>query len=359
MEQSNIADMLDLLIRPAFCVKDGVITHINHAAESLALRAGDEIAPLLHTGAEEYNNYTDGQLYLTLKIHGTCQGASVTRDRLGNIFVLEQDADQAELRSMALCARELRDPLASVMTVADDLFPLVGTGDDPAAQEQLARINRGLFQMLRVISNMSDAARYAGENVSHFETRNITAIFDEVFSKAGALVNQTDVQLRFTNLTRDLYCLVDTEKLERAIYNLLSNAVKFTPRGGFIDAKVIRRGQMLYLTVQDSGAGVDPKVRKNVYTRYLRQPGVEDSRFGIGLGMVLIRAAAAAHGGTVLLEHPEGMGARFTMTMSIRQNSGELRSNILMVDYAGERDHALIEFSESLPSRLYEKENIN
>jgi hypothetical protein len=75
--------------------------------------------------------------------------------------------------------------------------------------------------------------------------------------------------------------------------------------------------------------------------------------------MVLIRSAAAAHGGTVLMEHPEGMGARITMSLAIRQTSGQLRSNVLMVDYAGERDHGLIELAESLPARLYEKESIN
>jgi K+-sensing histidine kinase KdpD len=213
--------------------------------------------------------------------------------------------------------------------------------------------------MLRVISNMSDAARYARETDGRFEMRNVPALFQEIFSKAGELVEQTDVKLRFQNLEKELYSLVDPEKLERAIYNLLSNAVKFTPRGGSIEIKLTQRGNKLYLTVQDTGSGVDPKVRGNVYSRYLRQPGLEDGRFGIGLGMVLIRSAASAHNGTVLMEHPEGMGARITMTMTIRQTSTTLRSNILKVDYAGERDHGLIELADSLPSRLYEKEYIN
>lgn len=360
MEQfNNTTDMLDLMIRPAFRVKDGVITHVNQAAQSFMLSEGDTINPLLHTGQEEYAQFSNGQLYLTLNIGGTPVGASVTKESDGDIFVMEQGSDQAELQSMALAARELRDPLASVMTVADRLFPLVSAQDDPNTQEQLARINRGLFQMLRVISNMSDAARYARETNGHFEIRNITAIFEEVFSKAAVLVNQTDIALRFTNLTEDILCLVDAEKIERAVYNLLSNAVKFTPQGGFIEAKLTRKGTKLYLTMQDSGTGVDPKVRGNVYSRYLRQPGVEDGRFGIGLGMVLIRSAAAAHGGTVLMEHPQGMGARITMSMSIRQSGSNLRSNILMVDYAGERDHGLIELAESLPARLYEKDYIN
>ena len=45
--------MLDLLIRPAFCIKDGVIVRINKAAEGLALELGTQIADLLATGQEE------------------------------------------------------------------------------------------------------------------------------------------------------------------------------------------------------------------------------------------------------------------------------------------------------------------
>ena len=45
------------------------------------------------------------------------------------------------------------------------------------------------------------------------------------------------------------------------------------------------------------------------------------------------------------------------MTMSIRQSKqATLRSNVLRVDYAGERDHALTELSDCLPVSLYKKE---
>lgn len=359
MEQlQDIIGMLDLMVRPAFCVKDGIITGINQGAKSHLVCMDTPIGELLLTGREEYAEFTDGCLYLTLDLCGQRTGASVTKRNDFDIFVLEQDADQAELHAMALAAQELREPLASVMTVADRLFPVVS--GDAGSQEQVARINRGLFQMLRVISNMSDAARYRQESESILEIRDVTAIFEELFRNAAALIGQTDIQVTFQNLPHRVFTLADEEKLERAVYNILSNAIKFTPRGGTIAAKLTQRGRMLYLTVQDSGCGVDPAVRPNIHSRYLREPGVEDGRFGIGLGMVLIRSAAAAHGGTVLMEHPEGSGARITMTMVIRQdNSDMLRSNILKVDYAGERDHGLIELVDALPAVLYKKENIN
>lgn len=117
---------------------------------------------------------------------------------------------------------------------------------------------------------------------------------------------------------------------------------------------------MLYLSVQDSGEGMRPEVQGSIHARFRRKPGLEDSRFGIGLGMVMIRSAAAAHGGTVLIDHPEGCGTRLTMSIAIRQNTDNVvRSNVLRVDYAGERDHPLLELSEVLPVELYRTERIN
>ena len=149
--------------------------------------------------------------------------------------------------------------------------------------------------------------------------------------------------------------ITDPLRLNQILLNILSNAIKFTPKGGTVTAKLTRSGRMLRLSVTDSGSGIAQSVRSSVFSRYLRQPALEDSRYGIGLGMVLIRTAAAHHGGAVLIDQPEGAGTRITMTMSIRQSKqATLRSNVLRVDYAGERDHGLIELSECLPTELYE-----
>ena len=360
MEQTiDAMEMLDLMVRPAFCVKDGRILRANLAAERHMITPGAMIGTMLVTGAEEYSQLTEGCLYLTLSVSGCPCGASVTRKGDFDVFILEQDADQTELQAMALAAKELRSPLSSVMTVADRLFPMISEENGPA-QEQISRINRGLFQILRVIGNMSDAAKYTENTPGNLEIQDVNAFLSEVFTQAEALIRHTQVTLRFQGLTSPAFSLIDCEKLERAVNNILSNAVKFTPSGGTIEATLTRRGSKLYLTVQDSGQGIPEKLQGNIHARYLRQPTVEDGRFGIGLGMVLIRAAAAAHGGTVLMENPPDRGTRITMTLAIRQDVPDaLHSSILKVDYAGERSHSLIELSDCLPAALYDSGNIN
>lgn len=353
-ENKETMGMLDLMIRPVFCVKDQKIVKVNSAAEGLMLAAGADISPLLQTGREEYAAFEGGCLYLMLNVGGQSLGASVTRMEGQDVFVVEQDADQAELRSMALAARELREPLSSVMITADRLFPMSALAEDQETRQQVARLNRGLYQMLRILGNMSDAGRSCVS--SRQETREMGSLFHEIFEKADSFIAHTGLTLTYEGLTEAIYCLADAEQLERAVLNILSNAIKFTPKGGAIEAKLTRIGHFLRLSVQDSGSGIAGNVLGSVFDRYLRQPALEDSRYGIGLGMVLIRAAATNHGGTVLIDQPEGKGTRITMTLAIRQNADNvLRSPVMRVDYAGERDHGLIEFSDSLPIDLYKK----
>jgi signal transduction histidine kinase len=189
------------------------------------------------------------------------------------------------------------------------------------------------------------------------QTQDINALLEELFQSSIPLVSHAGVQLQYTGLDSPVYGLVDAEKLERGVSNMLSNAVKFSPKGSCVEAKLTRRGSMLYLTVCDGSGDTSENLRgTSLHSRYRRDPGIEDGRYGIGLGMVLIRAAAAIHGGTILIE--DGDRVRMTMSIAIRQNSeGIVRTNRLLVDYAGEWDHRLIELSEVLPAELYRNGN--
>lgn len=354
-EHKDLLNMLDLMVRPGFCVKDGHIIKVNQAAESYFLSPGMPLEGLLVTGKEEYAEFSSGCLYLSLSLSGKVLGASVTRMQDVDVFLIEQESDHAELQAMALAARELRGPLSSVMATADSLFPQVFSREDLRAQDQVARMSRGLFQMLRILGNMADADRYTV--TTRQETVAINSELEEIFQKAGAMIGQTNIRLTYTPLERTVYCLADKEQLERAVLNILSNAVKFAPAGGTIEASLTCRGQMLRLSVQDSGAGIEESVRANVFHRYLRKLTIEDSRYGIGLGMALIRSVATHHGGTVLVDQPAGKGTRITMTMAIRQNQDTImRSPMTRIDYAGGYDHTLLELSDSLPASVYGKE---
>lgn len=348
-EYKDTLEMLNLIISPSFCVKDNCIVKVNQAASRLFLTEGTDISSLILAGKAEYSAFTDGCLYLTLDISGQACGASVTRIDDQDVFVIDQSSSTGELQVLSLAARELRRPLNAVMLAADQLTDLLSA---PAADDAAARLNRSLAQVLRIIGNMSDADSFA----SNFRPQNccIDAVVREVMEKASVLTAHAGVTLTYEPLAEQIICLADPAELERAVLNILSNSLKFTGEGGSIHAALVRRGRMLYLSITDSGSGIPDDIRSTVFNRYHRRPALEDSRCGIGLGLVMVRAAASHHGGAVLIDHPENSGTRVTMTMAIRQGSdNSLRSPVLRVDYTGEHDHSLVELSESLPHTLY------
>lgn len=351
-EKKEDYGMLDLLLRPAFFVKDHFIESVNRAAEALLVLPGTDVRSLLLTGQEEYAAFEGGCLYLKLNLCAQGCGASVSKMEERLLFILDQEADDAQLQVLALAAQEIRRPLSSVLICADRLIPAA----DPETREQYARLKRSVHQMMRIVNNMSDAGANAA--FSQQETRDMGALFGEIFEKAQTLVAHSGVQLTYRGLQEEVLSLADGAALDRAVLNILSNALKFMPKTGSIEASLSRRGQMLRLSILDSGSGIAQDILHNVFRRYLRRPGIEDSRFGLGLGMVLIRSIAASHGGTVLIDQPDGRGTRITMTLAIRRAAGtQLRSPIMRVDYAGERDHGLLELSECLPVSVYETES--
>lgn len=353
-ENQDIFGMLDLQLRPGFCVKENQILHVNPAAQGLPLVPGADIRPLLATGKDEYAAFQSGCLSLTLDLTPQGCGATVTRVDEWDIFLFDPLQEDSALQAMALSAQELRQSLSSIMIASQRLIPLAVL-QSAHRVDQAALLNRGMHQMLRTIGNMSDARRY--HSSYHPEYQNLKALFSEILEKAQTLLSSAEITLEYSVPNQEIHGMGDAEQLERAVLNLLSNAGKASPKGGTISASVTCRGKMLRICIQDNGQGIPLAARGNVFQRYLRQPSLEDSLNGIGLGFVLVRSTAANHGGTVLIDQPSKTGTRVSMTMAIREpDDGVLRSPVLHPDYAGGWDHTLVELSDCLPLQLYRPE---
>lgn len=353
--RKEIIAALELMQQPAFFVESGLITHQNTAAGKFLLDNGTKVASLIVAGGEEYEIFTAGQLHLTVELGGIASGCCITKVESGEIWMPTEATEQEQLQAIALAAQVLREPLSAAMSAADQLFPALA--DDPQSREQTAQINRRLFQMLRTIGNMSDAALYAEPQAGRMEYVEICEFIREILDKTGTLTADTGIHMEIDLPNEAIYTLADTEKLERAVYNLLSNAIKFSPAGSTVQVRLANTGKRLRFSVTNEGEHAS---HADYFTQFLRQPGLYDSRWGLGLGMVLVRTTAAIHGGTVLVDHTDASSSRITMTLALQQpKTPQLRSPILHIDYAGERDHGLIELADVLPPKCYGPENIH
>lgn len=339
--------LLELLDRPVFYVESGIIQQANQAAQQKMITIGDPVARYLAQDLPAYEAFTGGCLYLTVHIEGIPCNANVLDIDGRHLFVLDAQAEP-QLQALSLAAQNLRLPMSNAFLAAELMK------DRDHAQQ----INRSLTQMHRIVCNMADAHRYYERKGINPEATELGGFFAEIMEKAATLVKESGIQLNYTALPQTIMGTVDRQLLERAVLNLISNAVKFSGQSKVVDAKLTQKGHMLYFTIQDNGEGIPAQIQKTIFARYLRGPGVEDSRHGIGLGLSLVRSAAVNHGGTVLIDHPESGGTRVTMTLDLQpKNSELLRSpvSIPTIDYAGGYDHGLLELSDILPPSAYGK----
>ena len=353
-ERTGNTEILSFITAPAFSVFDGIITQCNDAAQRLLFQEGTDVSTLFPLEQTEYLSFEDGCLFLTLTHNNRSYGASVVHIEQNNLFILEEDNDRIELKTLSLTAANMRQPLSSMIATTASLTSALEQSKDPKVRAQLQHMNRNLCRMHRMLCNMSDAVQYADGTSNNMICQNIVSVVEGIFQQAQQLCEHSGIQLEYSVPNKNILCVIDEALLERGIYNMLSNAIKFSNKGTVIQATLTHRNNRVYISVKDQGSGIPNSIINNVFQRYQRQPGLEDSRCGLGLGLVLVRCAAKVHGGTVLVDQPDSIGTRVTISFPVRQRSMPLlRSNITYVDYAGGWDHSLLELSDVMPAELY------
>lgn len=330
MEQ--IKKLLALINRPAFCAENGRITDLNAAARSLALSEETDLWELLADGRDAYTEFNGGCLSLALILPGGTVPAEVTLLDRGHLFTLEPETAGDDLRLLSLAAQALREPLADVMALADEL---------PEDTAHRAELNRGLHRLLRIVGNMTPTPQFRPEMIE------LNALLREVWDSAQPACDARGIRFVFKPSPAPVYITADGVMLTRAIHNLLSNSMKFSPARE-LRLELRRSGGICRIRFLDPGAVLPPAP----FTRYLREPGLEDPRSGLGMGLRVVRHAASAHRGTVLMTAAGEGGVLTELRLPIRQDT-VVRSDRLRISYTGERSPLLVELSDVLPPEFY------
>lgn len=355
MKQSDhIFALLDMIDRPAFCVKGDRILRCNQAAQRFLLSDDTSLRSLIVNGLQEYSAYSSGNLYLSLNLAGTTRNACINRMSGIDLVTVEPENADADLQSLALAAQTLRQPLATMSLAAEAL----SVSHDPESQANLARLNKSIYQLLRLTNNMTDAYAYTLDSTPAMEQRDVAAMLREIFDSMGSRLSKAGIHLEFDSSVDSVFSLADQTMLERAVGNLISNAVKYAPNGSSIRATLSRKDNMLYLTVADNGSGILGSSGGNLFNQFRRGPSIEDSQKGLGLGLHLIRCAASAHGGTVLIQNDDS-GSRITMTLAIRQGGNPvLRERNNCWNDPVTYDRNLIELADILPVSAFQPKDL-
>ncbi|WP_312856285.1 sensor histidine kinase [Nocardioides pelophilus] len=111
---------------------------------------------------------------------------------------------------------------------------------------------------------------------------------------------------------------MDRQRITQAVLQLADNAVKHTQEGDEIAIGADSAAGLVTIWVRDTGTGVPPADREHIFERFGRG-AVRENDEGFGLGLSIVRAIAVGHGGTAHVEDAPSGGARFVLTLPLRQ----------------------------------------
>src|SRR3981189_1518413 len=110
----------------------------------------------------------------------------------------------------------------------------------------------------------------------------------------------------------------DRSLLRRLLQNFISNAIKYTPRGRVL-VGCRRRGQSLQIGVYDTGVGLPPPKRGEIFKEFHRlEQGARIAR-GLGLGLSIVERLARVLNHSIALDANAGGGSLFSVSVPVAQ----------------------------------------
>ena len=115
-----------------------------------------------------------------------------------------------------------------------------------------------------------------------------------------------------TDIQEDVRIRSDAELLSLVWNNLISNAVKFTPEDGTIGVTLKTEGDLVVVSVSDTGCGIAPETGKHIFEKFY-QGDTSHATQGNGLGLALVKRVVDIFGGEISIQSVYGQGSIFTV----------------------------------------------
>jgi signal transduction histidine kinase len=279
------------------------LRELQHAAR--AIGAGEVGVRAPETGGDE----------VSLLARGFNEMASQLEQRTA---ALEQ-SDRTRRQLLADVSHELTTPLAAIRGYVETLEMRDVPLSEDARRRYLRIVHDETERLEHIIGDLLDLARVEGGGGSWREEEvPVGQLLERVRHRHGPALREKGVNLETAQAPGIGAVLADPNRLEQALQNLVANAIRHTPTGRTVRVSADAGAEGVVLAVEDQGPGIAPEHLPRIFDRFYK---VDQSRAsteapsGSGLGLSIVRAIVARHGGKVSAANVAGGGARFEVVL--------------------------------------------
>lgn len=227
----------------------------------------------------------------------------------------EESARRSEERMrrfVADASHELRTPLATIRGFAE----LYRQGASTDTGMVMSRIEDQATRMGLLVEDLLMLARMDAQRPFERHAVDLLAVAVDAVHDARAVAPQRRITMEILPDSGSAEVMGDEARLRQVAGNLVDNALGHTPDDASVTVRVGTVGDDVVFEVADTGPGLAEEDAARVFERFYR---ADESRTrssgGSGLGLSIVAAIVAAHGGTVTVDSAPGAGATFRVRL--------------------------------------------
>jgi hypothetical protein len=219
-------------------------------------------------------------------------------------------------------SHELRTPLTCIHQFVTILLDGLAGDLNPEQKDHLSTVLRSVNQLGAMVRDLLESAR-AESGKLRVEPRCIVMgdLVHLAVSMMAKIAREKNVTLEATIEGTIPFVHADPDRVLQVLINLIDNGIKFTPPNGSVMVRACLANadpDFVYLSVVDSGRGISPDAKVQVFERMYQDPqSVDNNRSGLGLGLFIAKEVVELHGGKIWVASEPGQGSTFTFTLPL------------------------------------------
>ncbi len=228
-----------------------------------------------------------------------------------------QELERVKGDFVSTVSHELRTPITSIIGYAELLEDdLAGELSRPQ-REIIDRMERNGRRLLLLVEDLLTLSQIESSAMRiDPEVTDLRTVLSAAREAIAPVLAHRRLDLDVAVPAEPVVHHGDPVQLERVVTNLLTNAVKFTPDGGTVEVSLTSRGESSEIVVRDDGCGIPETEQARLFTRFFRSSTATARAIqGTGLGLTIVQAIVALHGGRidVTSAHEQGTTVRVTL----------------------------------------------
>ena len=218
---------------------------------------------------------------------------------------------ESERVFVANAAHELRTPLAVITAQAHVLAKATTEAERVDAER---RLDEAIARSSHLVHQLLALARMEMERPAEPVTLDLAHLVREELAHFAPIAFAHNIELSLEAPDR-LMLRWEVHSIQSVVQNLIDNAIRYGRDGGRIVVEIQPLNGAIRLSVSDDGPGIAESDRMRIFDRFYR--GTQrDEVSGTGLGLTIVKQAAARMGGSVRLgEGLDGCGCSFTLVI--------------------------------------------